>query len=81
MIPICYFSLCLLAWRPTKVDNEEGAVIEKDTPPNCEWWMVKSHFVQMHPVEEEWVQHSNDQLPVDDDGGVSSDADLSSDAD
>jgi len=35
----------------------------------------------MHPVEEESVQHSNDQLPVDDDGDVSSDADLSNDVD
>jgi len=64
-----------------RFQRQEGAVLEKDPPPNCKRWMVKSQVIQMHPVEEESVQHGNDQLPMDDDGDVSSDADLSSDAD
>ena len=63
-----------------RFQRQEGAVIEKNPPPNCKPWMIKSQVVQMHPVEES-VQHGCDQLPVDDDSDVSSDADLSNDAD
>ena len=63
-----------------RFERQEGTIIEKNPPPNCKPWMIKSQVVQIHPVEES-VQHGYDQLPMDDDGDVSSDADLSSDAD
>ena len=63
-----------------RFQRQEGTIIEKNPPPNCKPWMIKSQIVHIHPVEES-VQHGHDQLPVDDDSDVFSDADLSSDAD